>query len=132
MEERLNIHKLSFATAKILEDDIAEIIVDSDIEINSKMVFEYHDWIKNNLPDPCFVLINKKNSFTYSFNAQIKIGTINQIKAAAFFTPGNASFYVTSMLGEFPRKLNWNYNIFRVRDEALFWLKDQRKPVMKK
>jgi len=119
-------HKLKLGKARILEFDLAEITVDKDIILDLDMTNEYHDWVMNNLPDPCFVLINKKNAFEYTFDAQLIIGTIRQIKSVAFYTPTDTAYHVTQMLAQLPRKLDWNHKIFYSRDEALFWLKNQR------
>lgn len=120
-------HQLQLGHATILEPDIAEIVVDQGIILDIDMVYEYHDWIRANMPDPCFVLINKKNAFEYTFDAQIEIGTIKQIKAVAFFTPSDTAYHVTEMLAQLPRKLDWIYKVFYTHDEALYWLKKQRK-----
>ncbi len=126
----MDTHELRLGLAKILEPDLAEIIVNKDITLDSAMVNEYHEWIKKNLPDPCYILINKRNLFEYTFNAQIEIGSIRQIKAAAFFTPRETTYQVTEMLAKIPRKLEWNYRIFYSYYNALSWLKKQRRSLV--
>jgi hypothetical protein len=120
-------HRIKLGQAIILEPDIAEIVVDEGITLDLDMVHDYHDWIRTNMPDPCFVLINKRNAFVYEFDAQLEVGTIKQIKAVAFYTPSDTSYHVTEMLAQLPRKLDWIYKLFYTHDEALYWLKKQRK-----
>ena len=71
----MNINELSFGKAIILNSNLVEIIVDEGIEMDLAMITEYHNWISKNLSDPCMVLINKINSYTYSFDAQLVLGS---------------------------------------------------------
>lgn len=122
----MELHQLSFGKAIKLNDDLAEIIVDESVVLDIAMVDEYHDWIANNLKDPCFLLINKVNSYTYTFDAQMKIATLPQIKAMAVVVYNKLSEITTQNLSEYPRERSWNLNIFNNRDEALAWLNKQR------
>jgi len=70
----MRINELSFGKAIILNSSLAEIIVEEGVEIDLAMIIEYHNWISQNLSNPCMVLINRINSYTYSFNAQLTLG----------------------------------------------------------
>lgn len=121
----MELHQLSFGKAIKLDEDLAEIIVDESVVMNIKMVDEYHDWISSHLKDPCFLLINKVNSYTYTFDAQLKIATLPQIKAMAVVVYSSLSKITTQSLSEYPREKDWNVNIFNNRDDALSWLEKQ-------
>lgn len=120
-------HRLSFCNATLLAPDIAEIIIDGDVEVDADMLVEYHSWIRNHLPDPCFLLINKVNPYTYTFKAQMEMADPLRIKAMATVVYSEASFETTELLLSLPRERPWNLQIFTDRDAALMWLKKQRR-----
>ena len=121
----MEIHQLSFGKAIKLDTDLAEIIVNESVVMNIDMVDEYHDWIGKHLDNPCFLLINKVNAYTYTFDAQLKIGTLPQIRAMAVVVYNRMSKLTTQNLSEYPREKDWNIHIFDNRDEALAWLESQ-------
>ena len=98
----MNIHELSFAKAIVINSQLAEIIVDEGIEMDLAMITEYHNWISKNCSDPCIVLINKINSYTYSFDAQLVLGSLEQIKATAVLAIRDSAITTTEYLRTFP------------------------------
>ena len=119
-------HRLSFSTAIKLDGDLAEFINDDGVEIRVAMVDEYHQWLRQHLSNPCLVLVNKRNRYTYTFDAQQEIGSIKEIKAIAFVTYDKASTVVTELLSSIPRARQWNSRTFHDREQALAWLVSQR------
>ena len=117
---------LGFCQAIKLDDDLAEFVVNEGVELDLPMVGTYHDWIVNNMSIPCLVLVNKVNSYTYTFDAQIKIGTLPEIKAIAFIVYSRVSKIATEALSDLPRDRVWNFRIFNNRENAIDWLKSQR------
>ncbi len=122
----MNINELSFGKVIILNSNLVEIIVDEGIEMDLAMITEYHNWISKNLSGPCMTLINKINSYTYSFDAQLVLGSLEQIKATAVLASRNSAITTTEYLRTFPRSNPWNLKIFIIRNEALLWLEKQR------
>ncbi|WIO74262.1 hypothetical protein QP938_13320 [Porticoccaceae bacterium LTM1] len=120
-------HSFSFGTASVLAPDLAEIIVNEGVIMTKAMVTEYHDWIEQELADPCMLLINKVNAYTYEFEAQTRLATIPKIQAMAVVSYTRASTGTTQLLNKFPRSQPWNLQIFSSRDDALRWLDHQRK-----
>ena len=125
MRLKMSIHELSFCKAIILNPDLAEIIVDDGIEIDLEMMTEYHNWVSENLSNPCMILTNKINSYTYSFDAQLIFGSLEQIKAVAVLAHCNTAITTTEYLTTVPRENSWNVKIFSIRNEALLWLEKQ-------
>ena len=109
-----------------LTDDMAEVIVDEGVVINMAMVREYHEWIQNNLSNPCLLLINKTYPYAYSFDAQQEIASLDQIRAMAVVVYNRISEVTTRDLVAFPRAHEWNIQIFDSRHDALLWLEAQR------
>lgn len=120
-------HSFSFGIATVLAPDLAEIIVNEGVILTNAMVTEYHEWIERDLADPCMLLINKVNAYTYEFEAQTRLATLPKIQAMAVVSYTRASAGTTQLLSQFPRSQPWNLRIFSSRDDALRWLDHQRK-----
>jgi len=118
----MNLHKLSFAKIIILRDDIAEVIVNDEVEMDLKMVDEYHRFLLSHLQAPFSLLINKLNSYSYYYEAQEKIADLNEINAMAVVAYNRITRESTETLVDIRGDENWNLKIFTTRDEALNWL----------
>ncbi|MFD2725516.1 hypothetical protein [Hyunsoonleella rubra] len=60
-------YKLSFGTIIVLKDNLAEVIINEGVVMNEVMVDIYHDFLLSYLKAPFSLLINKKNSYSYTF-----------------------------------------------------------------
>jgi len=118
----MNLYELPFAKIIILHDNIAEIMINDGVEMNAKMVQDYHDFLLSHLHSPFSLLINKINSYTYDFEAQTKLATIKEINAMAVVAYNRITKLSTEALASYPRSEKWNLKIFSNRDEALTWL----------
>ncbi|WP_347922366.1 hypothetical protein [Pontimicrobium sp. SW4] len=106
----------------ILRKNIAEVIINEGIVMDVVMIDHYHDILRSNLEAPFSLLINKKYSYTYDFNAQKKLATISEIAAMAVVAYSRLTSMTTEILDKLPRKEAWNLKIFSDREEALKWL----------
>src|SRR5687768_4318230 len=114
MMERLKNMKtyvLSFGTVTLLRPDLAEVIVNEGVEMNMDMVDEYHMFVSELLAEPCGTLINKKNSYTYTFEAQLAISNLEKIKAMAVLVYSDAARVATEILMKLPTHKHWNMEI---------------------
>lgn len=118
-------YDLSFGTVILLRPDLAEVIVNEGVEMNLDMVDEYHMFVSEYLTDPCGMLINKKNHYTYTFEAQLAISNLQKIKAMAVLVHSEAARIATEMLMKLPTHKQWNLKIFLDRDTGLHWLQEQ-------
>jgi hypothetical protein len=118
-------HILSFGTVTVLRPDLAEVIVDEGVEMDMDMVDEYHMFVSELLADPCSTLINKKNRYTYTFEAQLAISSLEKIKASAVVVYSEMSRISTDALLKLPTHLRQNVKIFSNRDAGLHWLEQQ-------
>jgi len=114
--------KLPFCNITRLDDSIAEVIVNEGVEINLEMVEDYHAWIDENLAQSCGLLVNKINTYSYSFGAQRKIPNSPKIKAIAVISYSKMSDISTEVLTKIPRDQEINLRVFGTRNEALEWL----------
>ena len=113
---------MAFAKIIILRDDIAEVIIDAGVEMDSKMVGQYHEFLLAHLKPPFSLLVNKINSYSYDFQAQKNLATIKEINAMAVITYNRVTEISTQTLASFPRDVKWNIRIFSNRDEGFSWL----------
>ncbi|GAA3637756.1 hypothetical protein [Flavivirga jejuensis] len=113
--------KLSFGTILIIRNDLAEMIANDGVEMDEVMVAELHDFLLSNLDAPILLLINNKHSYSYTFQAQIKITHLKEIKAIAVIIGTRGALMSTETL----ININGNNNIkmFRVKENALMWLR---------
>ncbi|GAA4893525.1 hypothetical protein GCM10023311_17620 [Flaviramulus aquimarinus] len=118
-------YKLSFGTIKILQNNLAEVIVNDGLVMDLVHVDEYHDFLLTNLDAPFFLLINKKHSYSYTFEAQKVIGNLKEIKALAVVVGTNGGLMSTETLINMNKDDNWNIELFQKRDEALVWLEKE-------
>lgn len=118
----MTVHQLPFAQINILREDIAEVIIDEGVEMDQAMVDQYHAFLLNYLVAPFSLLINKVNAYTYSFEAQQSIASLNEINAIAVVVYSRMSKISTDNLLAFPRPQPWKVNMFYDRDSALDWL----------
>lgn len=118
-------HHLSFADVILHQPNLAEVIVYEGIEIDMPMVEEYHDFLLSNLQAPFALLVNNKNHYTYTFEAQLSITLLKEVKAIAVLAYDRASRYATESLKNMPNHTAWNMTIFDDRDKAIAWLRPQ-------
>ncbi|WP_111309318.1 hypothetical protein [Confluentibacter sediminis] len=115
-------YKLSFATILILKNNLAEVIVDEGVIMNEIMVDLYHDFLLSNLQAPFTLLINKKNSYSYTFEAQKIIANLKEISRIAVVVSTNGALMSTETLIKINEGNDWNIRLFQEKEAALVWL----------
>ncbi|MDG1730342.1 MAG: hypothetical protein P8K68_04735 [Algibacter sp.] len=118
-------HKLSFGTITILQNNLAEIIVDEGFVMDEVLVDEFHDFLLNNLDTPIGLLINKKNSYSYTFEAQKNIVHLNNIKSIAIVANTSGAVMSTETLININGNIHRNIIMFQEIDAALIWLQKE-------
>lgn len=118
----MDLYELPYAKIIILQDDIAEVMINDSIVMDVAMVEHYHAFLLSHLRSPFSLLINKVNSYTYDFAAQIKLATLEEINAMAVVAYNRITEITTESLASYPRSKKWNLKIFLKREEALAWL----------
>lgn len=122
-------HKLSFCTINLLTDAIAEVIVNSDLEISIEMAEELEDFFAEHFTKPFGVLINKVNHYHYAFEAKLSIGSHEYLKAIAVVNYNEKSQLVTEDIAKTRKIDGWNLQSFSGLDlgwqSALAWLKKE-------
>ena len=126
----MDLYELPFAKISILRDDIAEVIINEGVQMDAGMVDQYHAFLLSHLQHPFSLLINKVNAYSYDFEAQKKLATLEEIRAMAVVAHSRVSRIATETLASFPRAVKWNLKIFSSRAEALSWLEAQQEQVL--
>ena len=128
----MELHELSYAKIIILQEDIAEVIIDDEVVMDVQMVEHYHDFLLSHLSPPFSLLINKVNSYTYDFNAQLKLATLVEINAMAVVAYDRITEITTESLASYPRSEKWRLKIFSNRNDAMAWLLLEQKKILNK
>lgn len=97
------------------------------VELDLAMVHQFHDFLLAQLVSPFSLLINKVNSYSYNFDAQVNIGNLTEIHAIAVIAYQHASKVNTEYLANLvPRAVIWNVTIHSNRIDALNWLRSEQ------
>ncbi len=112
-----------FAEISKIDNSIAEIIAYDGVEIDVGNISLLHKWKRENLNAPCGILVNKVNRYSYTFEAQMKLGDLKEIKAIAVVSYQKLTEISTKLLKNAPTKNKLNLEIFDNRNQALKWLK---------
>ena len=76
--------RLSFGcTINHLQQNIAEVIVESGIELTIEMVEELDTYLDTYYPGSFALLVNKKNPYSYTYEAQLCLASLEKQKAIA-------------------------------------------------
>lgn len=119
---------LSFAEIIILKENLIEIIIDEGIEVSAGMVNEFHDFLLTYLEGPFRILINSKNSYSYTFRAQIQMANLKEIEAIGVSAETKSSMMSieTMIFLSKNNSCNIDFEIFKTRIEALAWLQNPK------
>ncbi|MGS2723546.1 hypothetical protein ACVBEJ_07350 [Porticoccus sp. GXU_MW_L64] len=105
-----------------LADDLAEVIVSEGMEVTAAMVDECGELLEQHFSCPCRVLINRKNSYHYNFDAQQRLADLESVSSVAVLAYNGAGEIAAKIVRMFPGKGSWRVNIFYDRRSALEWL----------
>lgn len=118
----MDLYELPFAKIIILREDLAEVMINEGVELNSDMVEQYHEFLLSHLEAPFSLLVNKINAYTYDFEAQTKLATLKEINAMAVVAYNRVTKLTTETLASYPRDTPWKIMVFSDRSVALSWL----------
>lgn len=119
---KMDLHDLSFGKIILINDRIAEVIINEGVEMNADMVDEYHRFLLSHLNAPFSLLVNKINAYTYDFEAQQKIANLSEINKMAVVSNNHVTTKATEYLKSLPSHSDWDLKIFSDRDAAMAWL----------
>ncbi len=122
-------HQLSFCSIKLLNDCMAEVIVNKNVEISLEMAEEYEAFLADKFTDDFGLLINKINHFDFAFEAKLSIASHAKLKAIAVVNYSDKSEQVTKDILAIRAIDGWNLKAFSGLDlgwqKAFDWLKKE-------
>ncbi|WP_452599262.1 DUF7793 family protein [Pontimicrobium sp. MEBiC01747] len=115
---------LSFCKINFLDRNrVAEIIINDGELLNLKKITELHRVLLNQYSSNSFyLLINKKNSYCYTYKAQLRLADLSLIKAIAIVNYTKISELSTNYVMNFGKKSRIKHKSFYNRESALNWL----------
>jgi hypothetical protein len=122
-------HHLSFAKVNLLNDNVAEVIVQQDIEISLEMSEEYDDFLTHKFPGNFGLLVNKINQYDFSFEAKLSMASHENLTAIAVITYDNEGKQSVEKLAAMRQLDGWNLKVFDGLNlgwqEGLDWLQGE-------
>lgn len=122
-------HRLSFGYFTLLAENIVEVTIDEGIELSLEMIEECDVFFKAHIFGNFGMLINRINEYTYSYEAQLSIGSYNGLKAIAFVYYSDEGKLFIEDVNLTIAYDNWNSCIFSGLDlewqKAFQWLQSQ-------
>jgi len=119
----MEVHQISFAKICVLRDDLAEVTVDSAIDIDLKMVEEIHNVFLEIFSGSFSLLINKTNAYSTQLDALMQFGTLSSINKIAIYAPNKLAKMSADFSATIPSSAVLNIQVFTERTDALSWLK---------
>ncbi|WP_028866073.1 hypothetical protein [Psychromonas aquimarina] len=118
-------YQLPFAQFTIIKEDLAEVTVAEGVELNLHMLKQSYELLQAKLNAPFSLLINKVNSYSYSFETQMQLPELQEINAVAVLTYDYLSIKTIEYLASLPSNKDWNLHHFSNRQNALVWLQQK-------
>tara|TARA_R110000737_G_scaffold318924_3_gene329933 strand:- start:333 stop:743 length:411 start_codon:yes stop_codon:yes gene_type:complete len=122
-------HRLSFGYFTLLAENIVEVTIDEGIELSLEMIEECDIFFKAHIFGDFGMLINRINEYTYSYEAQLTIGSYQGLKAIAFVYYSENSKQIIEDINLTRAPDNWNSCIFSGLElewqQALQWLQGE-------
>jgi hypothetical protein len=122
-------HRLSFGYFTLLAENIVEVTIDEGIELSLEMVEECDVFFKTHIFGGFGMLINRINEYTYSYEAQLSIGSYEGLKAIAFVYYSDKSKVIVDELNLTRAYDKWNSCTFSGLElewqQAFQWLKHE-------
>lgn len=111
--------------------NILEITPDEGVQISLEMVDECQAFIHRHINSNFAILINQVNDYNYSFEAQLSVGSYENLVALAFVYYTEKGRLMTEQLAARRRHDNWNYQVYSGLNlgwqEAFSWLQGELK-----
>lgn len=119
-------HKLSFGSFTLLTENIVEVIIDDGVELSLEMIEECDQFFKTHIFGDFGMLINRINDYSYSYEAQLSIGSYQGLKAIAFVYYTDDCKRVVEKLTVARAYDDWNSQLFSGLEvgwqQAFSWL----------
>lgn len=121
--------RLNFGcTVNHLESNIAEVIVDSGVELGIEMVEELDNYLSDFYSGDFALLVNKQNPYSYTYEAQLCLASLEHQRALAILYHDLQREHIPPLLGQRVTLDEINVKIFPATKlgtkSAMNWLKE--------
>ncbi|MBU2870362.1 hypothetical protein [Colwellia sp. E2M01] len=124
-------YRLSFAKVNYLTEQIIEIVIDEGIEITIEMHEEYEVFLAQHMRSNFAVLINRVNSYQYTFEAKLIVASQSTLCALAIVVYNDNDKKLVDELMEMRAIDELNAKVFSGLDlgwqEGFSWLQNEMK-----
>ena len=124
-------HRLSFASVKLINPNIAEVIVDAGVNISIEMVEEYEALLGQLFHDDFALIVNKINPYDYAYEAKLSIGSHEKLKAIAVIYYNKNAEKIASEIANLRQIDGWNVRFYSGLElgwqEGVNWLEEELK-----
>jgi len=122
-------HRMSFGFFNKLSEDIFEVIADEGVEITLEMIDECHEFVDKYIEGNFSLLVNRINTYSYSYEAKLSIASYEGLRAIAFVYYNNESQQVFNDLQNTRLIDKWNAKTFSGMElgwqQAYDWLQEE-------
>jgi len=118
----MELHELSFGKIRVLQNDLAEVMVSEGVDVDIEMVNEIHKAFLSIFSQSFSLLINKSNHYSTQLDALILFGKLSAINKIAVFAPTKMAMLSADFSANIPSSATLNIHVFSDRDDALTWL----------
>lgn len=120
---------------ELIEQNLVEIVVNDGVEVSLEDFEAIDSFFNEHCKIDFGVLVNRKNNYSYSFEAKHLLGLNENIKAIAVNVFTADGYHTTQDLIATRRVDNLNIKVFTARDngrdKAVAWLSSQVKSLAK-
>jgi hypothetical protein len=119
----------SFGQVNFLSNNIVELIIDKGVEVSLELIDEYDALMAKNFTSDYAILVNRLNSYSFSYEALLCIGSAQYLKAVAIITYSSENKEQTKNLQAIRHMDDLNIREFSGlelgRESAIKWLEKQ-------
>ncbi len=119
----------SFGQVNFLSNNVVELIINKGIEVSLELVDEYDALMAENFTCDYAILVNRLNSYSFSYEALLCIGSAQHLKAVAIINYGVENEEQTKNLQAIRHMDDLNIKEFSGlelgRESAIKWLEKQ-------
>lgn len=121
--------EMSFGRINLIQDDIAEIIMNDQVEITLGALRVTEELLDAYLKPPYSVLVNTRHNYFIDFEARRALAKLSQLHALAIVCYQNNSRFAIEAMAKIRRPSQWAIQAFDRREEALSWLSEEQEQV---
>ncbi|MGL1956547.1 MAG: hypothetical protein OCD00_04455 [Colwellia sp.] len=122
-------YQLDFGQINIINSNIAEITINKNIELSLEMVETTEQFFSDHFNDSFGLLINKINTYSYTYEAKLTMGSHEKLQAIAIVNYHDDGIVQSNRIAQLRQMDKLNFKTFSGLDlgwqEGIDWLKKE-------